>query len=115
MSVANRNSVSGGNLLTWMAEGWNRFWFKPADPTTLGLVRICCVLLVVYVHLAYSFDLQTFFGRDAWIDSTAAEEFRHDVPIMPVATKWNDPGPTVDDIQADPAYFQRWGVARATT
>ena len=29
-----------------MQTGWNRFWFSPADPATLGLIRIlagtCC-------------------------------------------------------------------------
>jgi hypothetical protein len=22
-------------------EGWDHFWFTPADPATLGLIRIC--------------------------------------------------------------------------
>ena len=23
-----------------VAEGWDRFWFTPADPTLLGLIRV---------------------------------------------------------------------------
>src|SRR5262249_53271185 len=32
-----------------IVQGWNRFWFTPADPTLLGFMRICCGLVVLYV------------------------------------------------------------------
>ena len=96
MSSSYEAPGSGGNAILKMAESWNAFWFKPADPTMLGLMRICCGLLVVYVHLAYSFDLQTFFGRDAWIDSTMAKRFRQEAPTIPVATNWHDIGPVIN-------------------
>ena len=41
-------------------RGWERFWFAPADPTLLGLIRICCGLITLYTALVYSFELQTF-------------------------------------------------------
>ena len=44
----------------WRA--WTGFWFTPADPTPLCLMRIVAGLLTLYVHVAYSFDLQAFFG-----------------------------------------------------
>jgi hypothetical protein len=47
-------------------QGWNRFWFSPADPTVLGLIRICCGLVTLYTTVAYSLDLQEFFGPNAW-------------------------------------------------
>src|SRR5262245_7129561 len=37
--------------------GWDRFWFQPANPTTLGLIRICAGLLIFYIHLAYTPNL----------------------------------------------------------
>jgi len=29
-------------------RGWADFWFRPADPTTLGFIRIATGLLVLY-------------------------------------------------------------------
>ena len=44
-------------------QRWKDFWFSAADPTTLGFIRICTGLLVLYIHLAYSLDLGTGLGR----------------------------------------------------
>jgi hypothetical protein len=57
-------------------SAWNRFWFTPADPTVLGLIRIYVGLLVLYSHLAYTSDLQEMLGPDAWIDQQAICESR---------------------------------------
>src|SRR5437899_12099614 len=66
-----------------LADGvraWDRFWFRPADPTTPGLMRICCGLMLLYIRLAYTFDLQTFVGSHARFDLQPAHEFRSDLP-----------------------------------
>lgn len=42
--------------------GWNRFWFVPADPATLGLIRILAGLMLLYTHLVWARDLEGFFG-----------------------------------------------------
>jgi hypothetical protein len=47
---------------------WNRFWFAPADPTVLGLIRICCGAVTTYTLFAYSFMLPDLLGKDAWYD-----------------------------------------------
>lgn len=41
-------------------EGWNRFWFTPADPATLGVIRILTGAMLFYTHLVWSFDLAGF-------------------------------------------------------
>src|SRR5438552_2497064 len=97
----------------FLADGvraWDRFWFRPADPTTLGLMRICCGLMLLYIHLAYTFDLQTFFGSHAWFDLQAANEFRYDLPAAAPQNGWrpNQPVPPAND--ADEVYRQKWGV-----
>ena len=71
-------------------EGWNRFWFSPGDPTTLGLIRICCGLMVLYIHLAYSYDFQTFFGPNAWLDTKMTNEWRYEIPTTPTVSDWED-------------------------
>src|SRR4051812_36842185 len=56
--VAGRAPVATGpqcvSFLGSLIKGWNRFWFDPVDPTTLGLIRLCCGLLTLYVHWAYT-------------------------------------------------------------
>ncbi len=50
---------------TW--QGWNRFWFTPSDPATLGLIRILAGAMLFYTHLVWSLDLNGFFGPDGWL------------------------------------------------
>jgi hypothetical protein len=47
--------------------GWNRFWFSPTDPATLGLIRICAGAMLFYTHLVWSLDLKGFFGQQGWL------------------------------------------------
>lgn len=52
-------------------DGWNRFWFTPADPATLGLVRIFAGAMLFYTHLIWSLDLEAFFGPRGWVSRAA--------------------------------------------
>ena len=63
----------------WFA-GWNRFWFTPADPTLLGLIRICCGLITLYTLIVYSFSLQDFMGEYAWQDLKTRLKQAYDEP-----------------------------------
>ena len=76
-------------------QRWKDFWFHPADPTTLGFMRIMTGLLVLYIHLAYSLDLQAFFGPHGWYAGRFIERERHEQPILvePLNDKWSDPPP----------------------
>src|SRR6266566_2650941 len=60
----------------WAA--WCRFWFTPADPTPLCLMRIVAGLLVLYVHVAYTFDLHALFGPDGWVPTAQANQERRE-------------------------------------
>src|SRR5437870_3007527 len=62
------------------AAGWHDFWFKPADPTVLGLIRICCGLMLVYVHVLSGLQLQELFGADAWLNVDTANLLRTQAP-----------------------------------
>jgi hypothetical protein len=53
--------------------GWNRFWFRPADPATLGLIRIFAGGMLLYTHLIWSLDLDAFFGPQGWLSPRAVE------------------------------------------
>jgi hypothetical protein len=50
-----------------IGEGWNRFWFSPADPATLGLIRILAGAMLFYVHLVWTLGLNDFFGPHPWV------------------------------------------------
>jgi hypothetical protein len=97
-------------------RGWNRFWFAPADPTALGLIRILCGLTALYIHAAYSLDLQEFFGKESWYGLQTANEFRKEAPWVPPPLGW-DQEPQNDALLADIAgreqaeqYALRWGI-----
>jgi hypothetical protein len=50
-----------------VATDWNAFWHSPADPTLLGLLRICAGLMLVYTHAVWGLALDDFFGPTAWL------------------------------------------------
>jgi hypothetical protein len=55
------------NLVRGVSDGWNCFWYAPADPTLLGLIRILTGLLLLYSHAVWGLALNDFFGADGWI------------------------------------------------
>jgi len=59
--------------------GWQRFWFTPADPATLGLIRILAGAMLFYTHLVWGLDLEAFFGRQAWLTPEAVAAFAQSV------------------------------------
>ena len=76
----------------------------------LGIIRICCGLMVLYVHFAYSYDFQTLFGNDAWVNLDRINGFRLEMPWAGPPTGW-DPlviPPAHIDYERD--YLERWGV-----
>jgi hypothetical protein len=49
----------------WL-DAWNRFWFAPADPLPLALVRIAVGALLAWASFVWLLDADAFFGRDGW-------------------------------------------------
>src|SRR6478672_5387889 len=82
------NTVAGR---LWAA--WVRFWFTPADPTPLCLMRIVAGLLTLYVHIAYTFDLQALMGQDGWYGISQADRERREFPIFVLPSVWGAPEP----------------------
>lgn len=70
------NGIS--NVLTAI----RRFWFNRNDPTTLGFIRVVTGLMIVYTHLAYSYDLTGFFGKNAWFDLESINRERKEYPHL---------------------------------
>lgn len=47
-------------------EAWNRFWFTPADPATLSLIRLLAGGMLLYTHAVWSLDLVGFLGANGY-------------------------------------------------
>jgi predicted DCC family thiol-disulfide oxidoreductase YuxK len=60
-----------GDLWTSVLRGWNSFFFSPADPTSLGLIRIAVGLLALWSLLVFGLDLHDYFGSAGWADPAA--------------------------------------------
>ena len=73
---------------------WVHFWFGPTDPTTMAFLRVVTGLLVLYTHLAYSFDLQSFFGPDAWYGLDYVNKERRETPHVAPPLDWQFEDPT---------------------
>lgn len=56
-------------------RGWDRFFFTPADPTTLGLVRILVGVLLLWEFALIGVDLRILLGNDGWIDADALRAY----------------------------------------
>src|SRR5262249_45143283 len=101
-------------LPTWMRP-WEQFWFTPADPTVLALMRICSGLIIVYTFFAYCFTLQDFMGEHAWVDLALRRETINERPVHFGPLQWNEAGPlpeAVTEFQKDYKrdYRRKWGV-----
>lgn len=60
----NQPTTSGycADLISATRSNWNRFWFTPTDPATLGCLRVLAGSMLFYTHLAWSAGLLTMFG-----------------------------------------------------
>jgi hypothetical protein len=72
-------------------RGWNRFWFTPSDPTLLGLLRICTGLLALFTVFTYTWELQSFFGKDAWMNFDLRQKSRRESPTFLEPLQWTAP------------------------
>jgi hypothetical protein len=49
---------------------WRRFWFEPADPTPLAVMRILFGGMLLYTHIVWGLNLEGFFGPSGWQSAT---------------------------------------------
>lgn len=48
-------------------ESWDNFWFTPADPTLLGMLRVLTGMMLLYTHAVWGLVLGDFFGPRSWL------------------------------------------------
>jgi hypothetical protein len=74
-------STDTAALPDWM-RSWERFWFSPADPTLLGLIRITCGLITLYTFVIFGLTLQDTMGPHAWVDREGRLRTARDQPVI---------------------------------
>ncbi|MHB1560642.1 MAG: DCC1-like thiol-disulfide oxidoreductase family protein, partial [Isosphaeraceae bacterium] len=50
-----------------VSSSWESFWFTPADPSLLGVLRVLTGLMVLYTHAVWGLVLPEFFGDSGWL------------------------------------------------
>lgn len=66
---AARPEDAQGWVSEW-AHAWNTFWFTPADPLPLAIVRICSGVLLTWSSIVWLLDPDAFFGDRGWLPAT---------------------------------------------
>jgi hypothetical protein len=56
-------------------KAWDRFFFTPAEPTTVGLIRIFLGALFFWDIAVLGLDLHDYFGSDGWIGPEAVQQY----------------------------------------
>ncbi|WZO99380.1 HTTM domain-containing protein [Isosphaeraceae bacterium EP7] len=64
-----------GALAERLARAWARFFFSPADPTSLGLIRILAGSLLTWQMAVVGLDLNESLGSTGWVDPGASAEY----------------------------------------
>ena len=54
-------------LTEGFGTGWKRFWFTPADPLPLGVIRLCTGAVAMYWYLTLAPDLTRLFAPGGWL------------------------------------------------
>lgn len=63
--VADGTPRRGSWLGDWL-DAWNTFWFTPADPLPLALIRIAVGTLLAWASFVWWLDAEAFFGHQGW-------------------------------------------------
>src|SRR5262245_11532870 len=101
-NVTNPTGIRG--LFRSVVGAWDRFWFTPAAPTPLGLIRLCAGIIVLYTVVAQTWDLYELYGPNGWIDMEMRQEVVHNQPILAPGFGWEDfqpPGQAVTPKQQE--------------
>jgi hypothetical protein len=56
-------------------RAWSDFFFEPADPTALGMIRLAVGGLLFWNLAVLGLDLREYLGSDGWIGPEAAQHY----------------------------------------
>ncbi len=73
-----------GEIRSWWhdaVDGWNRFWFTPRLPQTLGVIRMAAGAMIFYTLLVWTKDFGEFFLEGGRIPREFALDFHQHDPF----------------------------------
>lgn len=76
MKDLDRNFLSG--WLQDLVSAWDAFWFSAQQPHALATIRICCGMMLTYVHVIWAARLSDFLGEHAWIDRQTIQQIHRE-------------------------------------
>jgi len=88
-SSTNNSKANSGDSMGWF-EQFDRFWFTPVAPNTIGLIRLLTGCLIFYITLCYSFELLAFVGPDGIVNQGLADHFRKNTSMYVMAPEWSE-------------------------
>jgi hypothetical protein len=74
--TATKSTAALPALADAIGETWMRFWFTPAGPWPLALVRILGGLVALALWTSYAWDLETWFGPQGMISPALLAAWR---------------------------------------
>jgi hypothetical protein len=102
-----RLGTLAGAAVAPVAAGWSSFWFRPADPLPLGVIRVGAGVVLLGMLLATTPLLPALYGPDAWVDRETADTLRKESPSTPPHDEW-DPPPGEPDRRRPAEYHAEW-------
>ncbi len=72
-----------------VVAAWTRFWFAPADPVALSVLRVLAGVVFLYWLAPFAGDPQAFFGVDGWFDARAYTEASRLRELPPYLFTWS--------------------------
>lgn len=76
----------GVSLLHDVVAEWRKFWFEPADPYTLGLIRVLTGMMLTYNLLVWGLDLEAFFSQKGLQPLSAVTSLYEDTLVFSFLT-----------------------------
>ncbi len=68
--------TSIGHTADRVWSAWREFWFAPADPTPLAVMRILFGGMLLYTHIVWGLNLEGFFGPSGWQSEALVRTFQ---------------------------------------
>ncbi len=89
--ISGRASAANVDLSTPAGpiRGWIRFWFTPADPVGLHVVRLAAGLVFLAWLLPLAGNVDALFGLDGWFDRQAYREAARISGELPQPITWS--------------------------
>ncbi len=72
-----------------IGEGWNRFWFTPADPFTVSFLRVIAGVAAVAFVVSHTFGLTDWFASGGWLPVDTVQRVMETEPGEGAAYQWS--------------------------